>query len=82
MIPVACKLFLRDHPEVNYKPGPFNPGRRLGAVCNVIAISWTCFAVTILVSLLLAIVEQSQKVLAYSLHFPSRSCLRSDLLQP
>lgn len=50
MIPVACKLFLRDHPEVNYKPGPFNPGRKLGAVCNVIAISWTCFAVTILVS--------------------------------
>lgn len=50
MIPVACKLFLRDHPEVNYKPGPFNPGRKLGAFCNVIAITWTCFAVTILVS--------------------------------
>lgn len=50
MIPVACKLFLRDHPEVNYKPGPFNLGRKLGAFCNVVAISWTCFAVTILVS--------------------------------
>lgn len=49
MIPVACKLFLRDHPEVNYKPGPFNLGRKLGAFCNVVAISWTCFAVTILI---------------------------------
>jgi len=49
MIPVACKLIYRDHPEVNYKPGPFNLGRTGGAICNIIAITWTAFEVCILI---------------------------------
>lgn len=46
----ACKLYYRDHPEVNYKPGPFNLGKVGGAICNIIAIAWTAFEVIILVS--------------------------------
>lgn len=48
MIPVACKLYFRDHPEVNFVNGPFNLGRTRGAIVNVIAITWTVFTVTIL----------------------------------
>lgn len=50
MIPVACKLIYRNHPEVNYKPGPFNLGVKGGAIVNIIAIVWTIFEVCILVS--------------------------------
>ena len=48
-IPIACKLFFRDHPEVNYKPGPFNLGRRGGAFVAWVAIIWTTFEVIILI---------------------------------
>lgn len=48
-IPIACKLFFRDHPEVNYVPGPFNLGRRGGAFVAWVAIMWTTFEVCILI---------------------------------
>lgn len=48
-IPIACKLFFRDHPEVNFKPGPFNLGRRGGAFVASVAIIWTTFEVCILI---------------------------------
>ena len=50
-IPIACKLVFRDHPEVNYKPGPFDLGKTRGAIVNIIAITWTVFNVCILVRL-------------------------------
>ncbi|GAA5879952.1 hypothetical protein JCM1840_006941 [Sporobolomyces johnsonii] len=49
IIPIACKLIYRDHPEVQYKPGPFDLGRGfLGWTINLIAIFWTSFVVIIL----------------------------------
>ncbi|GAA5949496.1 hypothetical protein JCM21900_000239 [Sporobolomyces salmonicolor] len=49
IIPIACKLLYRDHPEVQYKPGPFDLGRGfLGWTINLIAIFWTSFVVIIL----------------------------------
>ncbi|KAK4056357.1 polyamine transporter tpo5 [Microbotryomycetes sp. JL221] len=49
IIPIACKLIFRDHPEVQYKPGPFDLGRGfLGWAIPLIAIFWTSFVVIIL----------------------------------
>jgi len=49
IIPIALKMWFRDHPEVNYKPGPFDLGRGWkGKVINLIAIGWTCFVIIIL----------------------------------
>ncbi|KAK4051529.1 polyamine transporter tpo5 [Microbotryomycetes sp. JL201] len=49
IIPIACKLIFRDHPEVQYRPGPFDLGRGLlGWAVPLIAIFWTSFVVIIL----------------------------------
>ncbi|KAI5478073.1 hypothetical protein MNV49_005438 [Pseudohyphozyma bogoriensis] len=49
IIPIACKVVFRYHPEVNFRPGPFTLGPGLlGYVVNGIAIFWTCFVVIIL----------------------------------
>jgi len=48
IIPIICKVIFRDHPDVQFKPGPFDLGRRRGLVINAIAIVWTCFVVIIL----------------------------------
>lgn len=48
-IPIACLLFFRDHPEVNFKPGPFDLGPTLSKVCCAIAVSWTAFETVILI---------------------------------
>ncbi|KDE07288.1 hypothetical protein MVLG_02508 [Microbotryum lychnidis-dioicae p1A1 Lamole] len=49
VIPIALKMWFRDHPEVNYKPGPFDLGRGpLMYIVNLIAIFWTTFVVIIL----------------------------------
>ncbi|ORY82902.1 amino acid permease [Leucosporidium creatinivorum] len=49
VVPIACKLIFRDHPEVMFKPGPFTLGRGiLGWTINLIAIFWTAFVVIIL----------------------------------
>ncbi|KAM0753010.1 APC amino acid permease [Meredithblackwellia eburnea MCA 4105] len=48
-IPIACKLIFRDHPEVMYKPGPFDLGRGfLGHFVPIVAVTWTTFVVIIL----------------------------------
>lgn len=39
---VACKLWFRDHPEVNYVPGPFDLGRGwLEKFINYTAVLWS-----------------------------------------
>ncbi|SCZ98393.1 BZ3500_MvSof-1268-A1-R1_Chr3-2g06340 [Microbotryum saponariae] len=49
VIPIALKMWFRDHPEVNYKPGPFDLGRGpLMYIINFVAIFWTTFVVIIL----------------------------------
>ena len=43
-IPIACKLVYRDHPEVSFRPGPFNLGGGLfGRAVNWIAVLWVAF---------------------------------------
>ncbi|GAA6013862.1 hypothetical protein JCM11491_000449 [Sporobolomyces phaffii] len=49
IIPIACKMIFQDHPEVQFKPGPFHLGRGfLSWFINGIAVSWTTFVVIIL----------------------------------
>jgi len=49
IIPIALKMWFRDHPEVNFKPGPFSLGRGWKAtVINSVAVGWTCFVIIIL----------------------------------
>ncbi|KAH9820097.1 amino acid permease-domain-containing protein [Melampsora americana] len=48
-IPIALKMVFMDHPEVNFKPGPFNLGRGpLMWLCNGISVAWVSFVVVIL----------------------------------
>ncbi|KAI5479091.1 amino acid transmembrane transporter [Pseudohyphozyma bogoriensis] len=49
IIPIACKLVFRNHPDVMFKPGPFHLGTGLlQYFVNGIAISWTIFVCIIL----------------------------------
>ncbi|GAA6059145.1 hypothetical protein JCM10212_003892 [Sporobolomyces blumeae] len=49
IIPIACKMIWQDHPEVQFKPGPFHLGRGfLSWTINLIAVFWTSFVVIIL----------------------------------
>lgn len=42
-------MIFRDHPEVNFKPGPFDLGRGLKSkVINCVAVGWTSFVIVIL----------------------------------
>lgn len=48
-IPIALKMVFMDHPEVKFKPGPFNLGRGpLMWICNGLAVAWVSFVVVIL----------------------------------
>jgi amino acid transporter len=48
IIPIFLRRWFRNHPEVNFKPGPFYLGDGiLGWACNITCIVWTCFIVVI-----------------------------------
>lgn len=49
LIPIVCRQIWQDHPDVQFKPGPFNLGRGfLGRFVNIVAIIWTTFECIIL----------------------------------
>ncbi|KAM0750720.1 amino acid transporter [Meredithblackwellia eburnea MCA 4105] len=48
IIPIACRLIFRDHPDVQFKPGPFALPPTLSKIFSIIAICWTCFVCVIL----------------------------------
>ncbi|KAF8331863.1 APC amino acid permease [Cantharellus anzutake] len=51
IIPIACRRIFRNHPEVNFTPGPFYLGEGwLGWLVNVNCILWVSF-VTVILSL-------------------------------
>jgi len=40
-VPVLCKVLFHDHPEVQFKPGPFSLGTGLlGKTINLTAVTW------------------------------------------
>lgn len=47
VIPVVCRRWFENHPEVNFKPGPFYM-RGWGKWVNLIMVVWTAFEVVIL----------------------------------
>ncbi|KAI9607004.1 hypothetical protein KEM48_001661 [Puccinia striiformis f. sp. tritici PST-130] len=49
-IPIAMKLIFMDHPEVQFKPGPFSLGRGTPLMwfVNVLSLLWVSFVVVIL----------------------------------
>ena len=52
VIPIICKLIFRDHPDVMYRPGPFDLGVGvLGKFVNVAAVVWTIIVVVRFLSL-------------------------------
>jgi hypothetical protein len=40
IIPIACRRIFRNHPEVQFKPGPFYMGT-IGWAANITCIVWT-----------------------------------------
>jgi len=47
-VPILCKIIFRDHPEVNYRPGPFDLGRGiLAKAVNWAAVLWIAFVTVI-----------------------------------
>ena len=49
LVPIISRQIFANHPDVNYRPGPFTLGTGiLGRVVNFIAIFWTLFECTIL----------------------------------
>ncbi|EFP77279.2 uncharacterized protein PGTG_03235 [Puccinia graminis f. sp. tritici CRL 75-36-700-3] len=49
-IPIAMKLIYMDHPEVQFKPGPFSLGRGTPLMwfVNLLSLAWVSFVVVIL----------------------------------
>ncbi|KAF8508070.1 amino acid/polyamine transporter I [Gautieria morchelliformis] len=48
VIPIVLRRVYRNHPEVNFKPGPFYMGDGLlGWAANIICTSWVCFVCVI-----------------------------------
>jgi hypothetical protein len=43
IIPIFCRRWFRNHPEVSFKPGPFAMSPFVGWAANVTCIVWTCF---------------------------------------
>ncbi|KAF5314307.1 hypothetical protein D9619_011759 [Psilocybe cf. subviscida] len=44
IIPIFCRRYFENHPDVMFKPGPFYMGKGyVGLFCNVACISWTLF---------------------------------------
>lgn len=51
IIPIFLRRINYNHPEVNFKPGPFSLGDGIiGNFCNWLSIFWTCF-ITVIFSL-------------------------------
>ena len=49
LIPIICRQFFANHPDVQFEPGPFFMGNGwLGRTVNWIAIFWTLFECTVL----------------------------------
>lgn len=49
LVPIVSRQIFANHPDVNYRPGPFTLGTGiLGRIVNFIAILWTLFECTIL----------------------------------
>ncbi|KAG9037141.1 hypothetical protein FRB95_006695 [Tulasnella sp. JGI-2019a] len=48
IVPIACRRIFRNHPDVDFKPGPFYMPGALGWIANIICISWTSFIAVIL----------------------------------
>ncbi|SPO27417.1 related to amino-acid permease 2 [Ustilago trichophora] len=49
LVPIVARWIYWDHPDVQYKPGPFSLGRGwLGKTVNGIAIVWTMFECVVL----------------------------------
>ena len=42
IVPIFCRRLFRNHPEVNFKPGPFYMGDgAFGWFVNIVCITWT-----------------------------------------
>jgi len=48
IVPIACRRIFRNHPEVQFKPGPFYMRGALGWFANITCIVWTMFIAIIL----------------------------------
>lgn len=48
ILPIAARRIFANHPEVQFKPGPFYMKGALGWAANIICISWTLFICVIL----------------------------------
>ncbi|CAE6476917.1 unnamed protein product [Rhizoctonia solani] len=49
IVPIFCRRWFRNHPEVHFKPGPFYMGDGfLGWAINILCILWTLFVAVIL----------------------------------
>jgi len=48
ILPIAARRIFANHPEVQFKPGPFYMKGALGWAANIICISWTLFICIIL----------------------------------
>lgn len=47
-VPIACKLLVRNHPEVNFHPVPFALPGILSTIIPIIAVCWVSFTVIVL----------------------------------
>jgi len=44
IIPITLRRLFANHPDVNFKPGPFYMGDGwLGLACNITCVLWTIF---------------------------------------
>ena len=48
ILPIAARRIFANHPEVQFKPGPFYMKGALGWAANIICICWTLFICVIL----------------------------------
>jgi len=48
IVPIACRRIFANHPEVEFKPGPFYMSGILGLITNWTCIIWTIFIAVIL----------------------------------
>ncbi|GAA6019636.1 hypothetical protein JCM10207_006950 [Rhodosporidiobolus poonsookiae] len=65
-VPIACLLFFRNHPDVNFVPGPFSLGTGFfGKAIPTIAVLWTSFVVIILA------LPESRPVTAINMNYSS-----------
>ncbi|KDQ17003.1 hypothetical protein BOTBODRAFT_106374 [Botryobasidium botryosum FD-172 SS1] len=48
IVPIFCRRWFRNHPEVHFTPGPFSMPGLLGWTANCMCILWTIFVAVIL----------------------------------